>query len=111
MDDDVRLSPRLEAMALIRQAQSQGGFGVVLHKGHDEAGTLMVVITEHGVDGRAYERMPNLDGGRNWTCAKRQTIEDPRELSQYLTRRGDQDPDLWIIELDIVAGERLIGLI
>ena len=33
-----------------------------------------------------------------------------QEFSDYLVRRGRQDDDLWIVELDIAQGERLIGL-
>ena len=32
------------------------------------------------------------------------------ELDEWLTRRGSQDPDLWIVELDIANGERFIGI-
>ncbi|MBV1917442.1 MAG: DUF1491 family protein, partial [Sphingomonadaceae bacterium] len=32
------------------------------------------------------------------------------EFEGYLQRRQNQDPDLWILELDIAHGERFIGL-
>ncbi|MEO5586279.1 MAG: DUF1491 family protein, partial [Novosphingobium sp.] len=34
----------------------------------------------------------------------------PQEFSEYLERRKYQDPDLWIVELDIANAERFIGL-
>jgi hypothetical protein len=105
-----RLPAHLEAAALIRRTQAEGGFAAVLAKGEPEAGSLLVVITENGVNSRAYERMPQLDGSRQWHRAKRQDIENPHEFSEYLTRRRTQDSDLWILELDIADGERLIGL-
>jgi hypothetical protein len=107
---DVRLPAHLEVAALIRLAQAEGGFAAVLAKGEREAGTLLVVLTENGRNTRVFERMPQLDGTRKWSCSKQQDPEKEEEISDYLERRKYQDPDLWILELDIANGERLIGL-
>jgi len=107
---DVRLPAQLEVSALIRQVEAEGGFAAVIRKGEREAGTILIVLTENGQDMRAYERMPQLDGTRAWHCAMRQTGENARDFANYLERRANQDPDLWIVELDIAYGERFIGL-
>lgn len=107
---DSRLPAHLEVAALIRRVQAAGGFAVVLGKGERDAGTIMVVITENGGNSRAYERMPQLDGTRQWSCSHKQDPENMMEFPEYLERRKRQDPDLWIIELDIAQGERFIGL-
>jgi hypothetical protein len=54
--------------------------------------------------------MPQLDGTRKWSCSKHQDTENPQEFGEYLERRQQQDPDLWIIELDVPQAERFIGL-
>jgi hypothetical protein len=107
---DVRLPAHLEVAALIRQTQAAGGFAAVLAKGEREAGTLVVVLTENGRNSRIFERMPQLDGTRKWSCSKQQNTEAPQEFSEYLERRKYQDPDLWIVELDIANAERFIGV-
>lgn len=107
---DARLPAHLEVAGLLRQVQAAGGFAAVLRKGEREGGTILVLITEKGANGRLFERMPSADGNRIWTCTRTQDPEKPYELSEYLTRRGDRDRDLWIIELDIANGERFIGL-
>ncbi len=107
---DARLPAHLEVSALIRQVEAEGGFGTVLRKGEREAGTILVVLMENGKDSRAYERMPQLDGTRAWHCAMRQASDNAEEFSSYLERRASQDPDLWLLELDIARGERFIGL-
>jgi Uncharacterized conserved protein len=107
---DIRLPAHLEVSSLIRTVNAEGGFATVLSKGERDAGTIMVVVTEGGREGRAYERMPQLDGTRQWQLSRRQNLENPYEFGEYLARRGDQDPDLWIVELDIAQGERFIGL-
>ncbi|GAM04582.1 DUF1491 family protein [Novosphingobium sp. MBES04] len=105
---DARLPAHMEVSALIRRIESEGGFGMVLSKGERDAGTLMVVLVERGRDSRAYERMPQLDGTRKWTLSREQDPEKPWEFSEFLERRGKQDPDLWIVELDIADGVRFI---
>ncbi|HKX78591.1 MAG TPA: DUF1491 family protein [Novosphingobium sp.] len=107
---EVRLPAHLEVASLIRLVTTEGGFAAVLHKGHREAGTLLVVLTENGANSAAYERMPQADGSRKWTCSRRAIDHNPSEFSEYVARRSGQDPDLWVIELDIVRGERFIGL-
>ena len=83
---------------------------MVLHKGEREAGTILVVCAENGANRRLFERMPSLDGDRNWTLAQSEDIENKAQFDDYLSRRTAQDGDLWIIELDIADGERFIGL-
>jgi hypothetical protein len=110
VSDEARLPARLEVAALIRLAQNSGGFAAVLKSGEDTGGTILLVLTEKGANPKIYERMPQPDGRRAWHHVKSQDIENKQEFSDYLDRRGQQDSDLWIVELDIANGERLIGL-
>ena len=110
MSEDARLPARLEIASLIRLAQNGGGFAAVLKSGEEVAGTILLVLTENGTNPRVYERMPQLDGSRAWHCSKKQNTENKQEIPDYLERRSKQDDDLWIVELDIANGERLIGL-
>lgn len=104
-----RLPAHLEAGALLRLAESQGGFGMVLHKGDREAGTLLLVFPiKHAVP-RLWERMPTLEGTREWTEVKPQYFENEQEVNEYLTRRQEQDPDLWTIELIVADAERFVS--
>ena len=82
----------------------------MLTKGEPEAGTILVVLRERGANARIFERMPGLDGTRSWHRSKHQITDSSQEIDEYLDRRATQDQDLWIIELDIANGERLIGL-
>jgi hypothetical protein len=108
--DDARLPAHVEALGLIRAVQAAGGFGMVVQKGERDAGTIIIVLTENGTNTKVYERLPSIDGSRKWSLSKTQDNENPRQISEYLERRGHQDRDSWIVELDIANGERLIGL-
>jgi hypothetical protein len=82
----------------------------VLQKGEPDGGTILVVLTERGTGARVYERMPRADGTRAWQLSRREDPDNKIELQEWLDRRGFQDPDLWIVELDIANGERFIGI-
>jgi len=107
---DTRLPAHLEVAGLIRSVQSEGGFAAVLHKGDRDAGTILVVLTENGRNSTTYERMPQPDGKRAWTKRMSQTPENEEEFSNFLQKRINQDPDLWVVELDIAQAQRFIGL-
>lgn len=107
-----RLPAALEATALIRLAESQGGFGMVLHRGEPDSGTILIVILDNQGFGqtlaRLFERLPNADGTRAWALAKVQDPENKAEFEEYLKRRVAQDRDVWIVELTIAEGEQFI---
>ncbi len=107
---DARLPAHLEISGLIRSVDAAGGFATIIAKGERDAGTILVICCENGVNGRIYERMPQADGSRIWTLSKVQDPEKPQEFSEYYERRKQQDSDVWIVELDIANSERFIGL-
>lgn len=108
MDD--RIPAHLEVTGLIRAVEAEGGFAMVLSKGERTAGTLMVICCNRATPARAYERMPQLDGSRKWVLSKEQDPEKPTDFYQWHQRRGMQDDDLWIVELDIENAERFVDV-
>lgn len=108
--EEVRLPAHLEVSALLRQVQTAGGFGAVIHKGEREAGTILLICAEKGTDRRIFERMPSVDGPRVWSLSMTESVENTDKFNEYLVKRMGQDLDLWIIELDIANAERFIGL-
>lgn len=106
---DARLPAHLEVSGLLRAVESAGGFATVLAKGERDAGTILVVCCVNGKNNRLFERMPQLDGTRDWTLVREQDSANPEDFSEYLARRREQDRDIWVVELDIVRAERFIG--
>jgi len=92
----------------MRRVQGEGGFATVLTRGERDSGTMLIVLTDRGALSTAYEQMPQADGTRKWLPSRIQDIENPRDFDAYLQRRGSQDPDLWIVELDVQDGTRFI---
>lgn len=106
---DSRLPSHLEISALVRAAQAAGGFATVLSSGEKDAGTLLILTMERGKNARLWERMPQLDGSRNFTVTREEDPENKQEFSDYVMRRGRQDPDCWILELEMDGAENAIA--
>ena len=106
---DARLPAHVEVSGLIRAVESAGGFAMVLQKGERDAGTILVLTTQNGRNTRLWERMPQLDGSRKFSCTREQDDENPREIDEYVGKRRRSDPDCWMIELDIENAERFVA--
>lgn len=106
-----RLPAHLEVSSLIRLVDTHGGSAMVLAKGERDAGTILIVTMCRGKDVKLFERMPQMDGTRPFVAVKSQDPEKPEEFSEYLDRRRRQDPDIWILELDIDDAERFVELL
>lgn len=108
-EPEARLPARLEVSALIRRTQDWGGFAAVLKRGDPDSGSILILLRENGGNPGLYERTPQLDGSRKWSLTRQQDVENKAEFEGYLSRRTVQDPDLWLIELDVADSQRLIG--
>jgi len=106
---EARLPAHVEVSGLIRAVESAGGFAMVLQKGERDAGTILVLTTQNGRNTRLWERMPQLDGSRKFSCTREQDDENTREIDEYVGKRRRSDPDCWVIELDIENAERFVA--
>lgn len=101
-----RLTSSVLVTALIRAAESQGGFGAVLAKGDPVAGAVAVILAERGVKSRFLERMLGPDGDYRWADPASADERDESAFAALIARRRRVDPDLWVVELDIASAER-----
>ncbi len=104
------MEPRLKTSvlvgALIRRAESLGGFAAVLAKGDSLAGSVMVILAEKGRKARILERLLQPNGSYAWQHVGNRPLENALEEQKFLARRREFDPDLWILELDVPSAER-----
>jgi hypothetical protein len=101
-----RLATSVLVSALVRRAESEGGFAAVLARGDSTAGAILVVLTERGANPVVYERMLQPSGEYAWAGTSGQTPEKAEEVPALIARRRRSDPDLWVLELDIPSAER-----
>lgn len=97
-----RLATSMLVGALIRQAETEGGFAAVLAKGDADAGSILVVLMERGANARLYERLLQPDGNYAWGEAP----AGSDAISDLVARRRRFDPDLWVLELDVPSQQR-----
>ncbi|GMN02500.1 DUF1491 family protein [Erythrobacter sp. MTPC3] len=111
MSEPVRLPAHLEISSIIRLVESKGGMAAVLSKGERDAGTILLVTMHRGEMATLWERLPQLDGSRSFVRTKSQEPDKIREFDEYLARRSAQDPDIWVLEVDIADTEHLVDLL
>lgn len=105
---EARLAAGVEVSALLRRAEALGGFGMVLHKGDDQRGTILIAVMERGRHAAFLERTLRTHGGYGWSLAGA-SADDPQKIANFVDQRRRSDPDQWVIELDIPAAERFIA--
>ena len=104
-----RLPASVEATALIRRVQSEGGFATVIKKGDADRGALLLVIRSRDRHVACLERMLAMDGHYRWQAVGPGESATGQELAEFLQKRARFDEDSWIIELDIAHPERFIA--
>lgn len=105
-----RLNASVEASALIRQVQGDGGFAAVLRRGDPERGALLLVIGSRGEHHCCLQRQLQLSSGiYEWIRVGPERSSGSADLSQFLASQARFDPDCWQIELDIPEAERFIA--
>ncbi len=104
-----RLSASVEAAGIMRRAEAEGGFGVILRKGDPERGSLLMVIRSRGAFISCLQRTLKPDGRYSWGPLGPAASESEEKVAQFLARQTGFDPDLWLIELDIAQPERFIA--
>lgn len=91
--------------ALIRNAEQNGAFAAVIRKGDPDAGACLVKVRT--LDGNAvlYRPVRNMNGERVW-WPKGPLLE--AEIDDFINRRIDDDPDLWVLEIEDRKGRHFL---
>ncbi len=105
------MTPRLAAgvlvSALVRRVNAEGGHAMVLARGDAESGAVLLICADRGRFRQVIERALDREGIYRWIAVGPNESADPQALTDYLEKRRRNDPDLWLVELDIPEAERL----
>ena len=101
-----RLPSGVLVSAMLRRVNDAGGLGTLLARGDAQAGAILVITLEKGVDACVYERGIGPGGVAELIAVGPQPPDNQMEIAEYWQRRRARDPDLWVIELDIVQAKR-----
>ena len=105
---DGRLPAHLEASSLLRRAEAERGFGMILHKGDADRGSLLLLIASRRVHCACLERALGPTGYA-WQAVGPAAGVDAQSLAEWTSKRVRFDEDLWLIELDIPDPQRFIA--
>jgi hypothetical protein len=101
-----RLTSAMLVSALVRRADQQGGSAMILAKGDETAGGILLITYRKGTNPRFFERGLGAQGVPALIASGPQDIADEAAVSDYWQRRRSFDRDLWVVELDIADAER-----
>ena len=106
---DERLPARLEASSLVRRAEIDGGFGMIIARGDSDRGALILLIAHRGGHVACLERGLGDHGAYAWQIVGPGAGSGAAEVRDWTQKRRKFDPDLWLIELDVPLPERFIA--
>ncbi|CAN5167515.1 DUF1491 family protein [soil metagenome] len=101
-----RLPSKLLVSALVRRVEQAGGFAMILSRGEDMGGVVLVHTLEKGRFSGFFERQVDFEGRAVMVRTGPADDSDPLAVMDYVERRRRNDPDLWVVELDILDAER-----
>lgn len=102
-----RLTSQLLVGALVRRAQAAGGSAMILHKGEPVSGAIVVQLVDRGRNIGLFERIADLSGQLALVPCGPAADRPDSEISHYIARRTQVDPDIWFVELDTVLAQQL----
>lgn len=100
-----RITSKTLVSALRRRVEAAGGHAMVLTKGDEISGAVLLALADRGIVSGLRERGLAPDGSYRWVAAGPDNASDPGELSAYLERRRKFDPDIWVVEIDLAEPE------
>lgn len=104
-----RLTSAMTVSALVRRAHQAGGSAMVLARGDAGAGGVLILLLDRGEAPRFVERGIGPDGTPALIASGPAAMAGEDEATAYWQRRRSRDGDLWVVELDIAAGERFVA--
>ncbi len=103
-----QLKTDIVVSALMRRAASAGAFSAILRKGDKDAGAYLLItrqVTKGEVIYTLYRPIRNIDGAPVWWP---KNGLDQAAIDTYVNRRIDEDPDLWVVEIEDRKGRHFL---
>jgi hypothetical protein len=95
-----RLKAGIRAKAILRQTTLAGGMGMMLRRGDEDSGGILLVVRDRAGGLCAFAEARATDGELAWMRTTGADPIDQAALDSYLERQLRRDPDLWVLELE-----------
>ncbi len=97
---EIRLKSSLFVSAELKRCEGLFISGVILHKGDEERGLILIKKFVTGSGARIYTQSRNEQGELGWQQPLGEDwLEEPK-ADAYIARQRKFDEDLWVIEVD-----------
>lgn len=106
------MTPRLKAeiwvKAHIRRCWTEDVIAVVVRRGDDMAGTVLVKLNDLADGCTVLQPAPDPGGGRVWLRATGPEPVNEQAADDYIARQLKFDPDLWVLEIEDRKGRHFL---
>ncbi len=102
-----RVKARLWVDMALRLGQSDGRYGVIVRKGDDDSGGVLVVLRGRQDNAECFwvlSQIRDRDGQAAWMRATGPAAVDQITADAYVARQVKFDPDLWVLEFESPDG-------
>lgn len=99
-----KLKAKLFVHAAIRRCSLHALPAVVVKKGDDDSGTILVRVLQGGGLCRVYTQVRDTDGRLGWLCATGAEAVGESRGEAYVTRACAVDGDLWVLDVESPDG-------
>jgi len=101
------LKTRFWVDALVRRADTGLAHAYVIRHGDEDAGAVLVKVVPGGGLAQLYVPARDARGERIWTRFRAEAVAEA-EVDAYCARRVDDDPDLWLVEIEDRQGRHFL---
>ena len=95
-----RLTPGFWVRAAIRACEVQMIPAFVVHKGLEEAGSVLIKLNRFAAGCVVYGRVAGPEGESTWMAGTGETPVAEPQADDYIRRQLSYDRDLWVVEIE-----------
>ncbi len=107
--DEPRLTAAMWVSAHIRRCMSVGIPAVLVQRGDDQAGTVLIKWNRFSGGCQVLTPTRDSDGRRIWIRGTGEDAVDEQTADAYVARQLKNDPDLWVLEIEDFDGRYELG--
>nr|WP_238934792.1 DUF1491 family protein [Maricaulis parjimensis] len=93
--------------ALVRRAETGFASAYVIRRGDEDAGAVLVKVVAADRLARLFVPARDEQGERVWQLFRKDAVPES-EADAYCARRSDDDPDIWIVEIEDREGRHFL---
>lgn len=103
----IQLKTKLWVDALLRRAEIESAAAYVIRHGDEDAGAVLLKIANLTGLAELFVPVRDKNGDRIWARWREEWVPEA-EVDAYCRRRAEDDPDIWVIEIEDRKGRNFL---